>query len=78
MLPQVLDKLVSNFKKDMVAVDNFVAENQPEPPKLQSRDDFLKFWSTKLMKLIHIYINYIKSLYTCIMMMYKKLFCKLS
>jgi len=42
MLPQVLDKLVSNFKKDMVAVDNFVAENQPEPPKLQSRDDFLK------------------------------------
>lgn len=48
MLPQVLDKLVSNFKKDMVAVDNFVAENQPEPPKLQSRDDFLKFWSTKL------------------------------
>ena len=61
MLPQVLDKLVSNFKKDMVAVDNFVAENQPE----------LKFWSTKLMKQIRIYINYIKSLYTCIMMMYK-------
>lgn len=61
MLPQVLDKLVSNFKKDMVAVDNFVAENQPE----------LKFWSTKLMKQIHIYINYIKCLYTCVMMMYK-------